>query len=508
MSKSNIELLVDLKKFIHKGEYALASILIDKLEKKQNFSKEDTLFIRYYKAITLLEEGNINYALDIASDNYPEVNLSTNPLLKINYNYLLGRSNFQLGKLEKGKISIQKIEDIISTTSIEDKHVLNKFNILLKSLKVSYSRFNGKYDEAIKYLNELLELSKRENDFIELYRSYTLIGGVNQEKGEYNLALKNYKLALETAKSGNNQKFIAYALNDIGKIYIDFGDIDLASAYLQERIQLDDAIINDRIDSAFTLYSLGEIEFSKGNHKAAFQLFIDGYTSIELIGASRLESNGLGYLILTCLNLDQLDYAEYYLNIEKELVERTSNKNITGSYNYNRALILRYKKRLIYIVKAQDILEQQLLDNSLSTEIQAKSTILLAEIVVEELKINNNEIVFENLKQLILKLNDYGNSSQIYNVIINNLILQSKFAFIDENFSKGLELLDEAALYTKIKGLTSLSRKVEYEKKSLLEIFNKWGDIGSEFSDKYNEVMLNNFQEYLKEAQKIRSQLK
>ncbi|MCE7737580.1 MAG: tetratricopeptide repeat protein [Candidatus Heimdallarchaeota archaeon] len=508
MSKATIEEILHLESLVFKGGYSSASKQIEKLERHPRVSHEELLLIRYYKALILLEEGNINSALDIGRSNYSDVMQVEDVKLKVHYNYLLAHSLFQLGKLDDGRRYVEDLNVIMKNTTFPDQHLSNRLNIKLISLESSFLRFSGKYDEAIKYYIQIIDLCKKENDIIELYKTYNLIGSVYHEKGDYALGMANYELALDTARKDGHDKHIAYVLNDIGKLYIDRGEIDIAETYLQERIQMDEAKINDRIDSAYTLYSLGELEFLRGNYEKAFQFFIDGYTKIELVGTSRLESVGLSHLILTCVNLGLLYQADYYLNIEKELVERTNNINITGSYNYNCALVLRSKTRLTHVVQAQIILEEQLVDPKLSAEIQLKSMILLAEILLEELKITNNDTIFDMIKHMIDKLYRTGVSTEAYNVIINTLILQSKFALIDGDFAKAMENLDKATSYCEIKGLSSLAKKVNRDRKSLEENITKWRDIGKQSPELYDKIMLASIQEYLQDAQKIRSNLR
>lgn len=508
MSNTTIEEITRLETLVLKGEYSSASKLIEILERHPRITHEQLLLIRYYKALVLLEEGDINSALDIGESNHSDVLQFDDTKLKVYYNYILAHSLFQLGKLDKGKRYLDDLNIIMKNNTFPDQHLLNKLNILRISLESSYLRFNGKYDEAIKYYIQVIDLCNKENDMVQLYNTYSLIGSVYHEKGDYALGLANYELSLDSARKGGNQKYIAYALNDIGKLYIDRGEIDVAETYIHERSQMDETKINDRIDSAYTLYSQGELEFSRGNYEKAFQFFIDGYTKIELIGTSRLESLGLSHLILTCVNLRLLYQADYYLNIEKELVERTNNINITGSYNYNRALVLRSKIRLTYVVQAQTILEEQLSDPKLSAEIRLKTMVLLAEILLEEVKITNNDEVFEILKQMIDKLYRIGVSTEAYNIIINTLILQSKFALIDGDFVAAMNNLDKAASYCEIKGLTSLAKKVANDRKSFEENITKWRAIEKQTPDLYDKIMMASIQEYLQDAQKIRFNLR
>jgi tetratricopeptide (TPR) repeat protein len=120
----------------------------------------------------------------------------------------------------------------------------------------------GKYDEVLALLNQFLEINP------EAYQTRISIGDCYKEKGEYEKALEEYNLALETAKNDEKlgKEMTAKALSGIGDCYLRRGDFEKAQNFFKESIEL-------LPDNEILAYNVGEIYFSNQKMDEAIQYY-------------------------------------------------------------------------------------------------------------------------------------------------------------------------------------------------------------------------------------------
>ena len=223
-----------------------------------------------------------------------------------------------------------------STRYFEDsKNYRGKIGVLINLSNVFAK--TKQYPNALKYLNEALNLAEKYNTPNINRNIYNGMGNVFMEMADYNMALDQFNAAYNAAKTQNNLKGQFYTLINISVVKRKIGDYHESLGHLQEALLM--------------LDSLNNIEF-KGN------IFYE-----------------LGDFFSELKNKKE---AEFYLKQAKEIADSTNNlpdiKKIYKSYQVLYENIGNYSKSLAYYK-----LHEQLKDELISRENTLKVTQLNSE---------------------------------------------------------------------------------------------------------------------------------
>ncbi|ASP48441.1 serine/threonine-protein kinase [Cognaticolwellia beringensis] len=130
----------------------------------------------------------------------------------------------------------------------------------------------GEYQKTEQYLQESLEIYQQLNDQEGLSNTYNELGKLAEEQALYQIALENYRHALNIRIDLDNLMLQAESMNNIGYSYFMLLDPENALVYwrqseqLYQQIQFPIGIIHVR-------QNLGQLELAKGNWRNAYHLF-------------------------------------------------------------------------------------------------------------------------------------------------------------------------------------------------------------------------------------------
>lgn len=184
------------------------------------------------------------------------------------YKICLGQSsnNYQQGKIDS-------IVDLINTTS-EDTILAKAYLDLSDLMYLSNSdTVIGLCEKAIAIIKpRIVENTVTKNERFNFLR--TLAGALNNigfiydDKGEIVKALDYYHKSLKIREKIDDKHGIAETFNNIGIIYINQGDLDRALYYYQKSMKVKENL-NDKKSLATTLNNIGAIYRNKENIKLA-----------------------------------------------------------------------------------------------------------------------------------------------------------------------------------------------------------------------------------------------
>jgi len=105
--------------------------------------------------------------------------------------------------------------------------------------------------------------------------------------GDYEEAETHFQAAIEAARTEGNRKKEAEALNDLGVIRKELGNLDGASEVLQEALDIYGDMEDDR-GEGITLGNLGKIEEAAGKYEEAIQSYIEAAAIFEELKDSEM----------------------------------------------------------------------------------------------------------------------------------------------------------------------------------------------------------------------------
>jgi CHAT domain-containing protein/tetratricopeptide (TPR) repeat protein len=136
----------------------------------------------------------------------------------------------------------------------------------------------GKYENAMEYLNQSLEigLNKLGENHIEISDTYNNIGSVFLRKGDYDRAFENYNKALSLRLQilGENHPKVANSYNNIGNIYYMKVNYDKALEYYNKSLNIKFRLLGEyNPEVADTYFNIGLIYDWKGDYDKAFEYY-------------------------------------------------------------------------------------------------------------------------------------------------------------------------------------------------------------------------------------------
>jgi tetratricopeptide (TPR) repeat protein len=293
----------------------------------------------------------------------------------------------------------------------------------------------GNADLALKYTKKAMSLTKkiRFNHYWLGY-CYVSFGVIHNLKCEYDLSFKRHMESLSVFKKINNNWYVANLLNNLGGMYYEKGDYNLALKYLEE----------------------------------GFSLWEPYHFNIEAC---------LDTLIYVCLEIGDTERVQKYFKRLEKLYNTKKNPNLELLYLYNKALILKKSTRIRDRGKAEELFNQVIETENAYFEILINAYIHLCDLLLAEFRLNNNSEVLEELNNQIDNLLKIAEKNRSYSIFCNTFILQAKLALLNFDMKAARRFLTQAQKIAESYGITRLAMKISYEHDDLIKQSKMWENL-------------------------------
>ena len=188
-----------------------------------------------------------------------------------------------------------------------------------------YTWFGFLYDDSDSAyaLAEKSFLMAQEANLISFMGWARLGQGVTFEMRGFNtLAIEYYLKGVEYFEQVDDKAGIAGALNNIGMMYYELGDLDHAEQYYSKSLEYR-LEVGDRKGTAGSYENLGIIEQDRGNYAKAFEYQKKSLEIMASVGHKSGIAASYAYMGKLHMNMGELDSAHYYysrcLEIDKEV---------------------------------------------------------------------------------------------------------------------------------------------------------------------------------------------
>lgn len=145
--------------------------------------------------------------------------------------------------------------------SIEE--IANAINSKALALKLI-----GRYDEALKELNDLVEIRSNQQDTIGLAESYQQIGSIHHYLSKYLDAVKYLSKSLKLYQKKGLESAQARVFNSLAKVYFEINNFDLALDYFDKGTQIAQKLNQVKVLNTITI-NTGFLYFEKKNYEQA-----------------------------------------------------------------------------------------------------------------------------------------------------------------------------------------------------------------------------------------------
>jgi CHAT domain-containing protein/tetratricopeptide (TPR) repeat protein len=184
--------------------------------------------------------------------------------------------------------------------------------IRLSNIGMVYKSW-GKYDKALEYYLQALEIGKRLGDEAGVAIRLSNIGMVYKSWGKYDKALEYYLQALEIGKRLGDEAGVATYLNNIGLVYDSWGKYDKALEYYLQALEIDKRL-GAEAEVAIDLNNIGNVYDSWGKYDKALEYYLQALEIGKRLGAEANVATYLNNIGLVYKSWGKYDKAlEYYL---------------------------------------------------------------------------------------------------------------------------------------------------------------------------------------------------
>ncbi|MBD2504596.1 CHAT domain-containing protein [Anabaena azotica] len=257
---------------------------------------------KYQKGIKFLHKS-LTLALEI--DNYD---------MQAAVYHCLSQSYRSIGEFRKALKYENNFLSIINNYNIEGKagalNNLGEIYILL-----------GEYDNAIKYLEESLDISQKNEYQVCEAAALSNLGDVYQNLGQLQTSINYYQKSLNIERKINNRRGEAASSGALGNLFYHFGKYEEAIIYYQNFLETSQIIsyYNGQINA---LIGLGNSFFAINNYNKAFAYYDQGLKIAQKIGDYQGQADslvGIGNFYMKCeqYNLALKLYSQYFTLTQK-----------------------------------------------------------------------------------------------------------------------------------------------------------------------------------------------
>lgn len=293
--------------------------------------------------------------------------------------------------------------------------------------------------------------------------------------------------------------------NLLGVIISAKGDLDLANEYnekcLKIRLKLNNALLKAQILNNMALTFAFKSQFT-----LAEQYCDQCLTILRTIDNPFTLANALDtYLEILFLSRKEETIKPLISELENIYTSNPGKIDIEVIYLLNKALALKMINRLQSKLKAAEMLHEIIYSNKFDNVylyIEKQRAIKhYCEILLLELQTLGNEEIFQEILDVVQKLENMAIVQNSNHVLIETLILKSKLALIEGKLDDVNDILQRALKLSIEDGITQLTSDVKLEINIFENELAKWKNLMETNASMYEKMEQSKIVEYIKQVQ-------
>ncbi len=383
----------------------------------------------------------------------------------------------EMGWLHEAENTISEADDLIEQMNTIPHSTILEFKVYSARI----DRLRGYGVEARSKLQLLLEkLEKKrhfipKSDFIRISIMIRLeLAVISRKFGRLQESLNLLMQCLNNQNDIADYTKVLYLNNLIGRVYIKIGNTNDGFKWIEKSLK--------ELENSTQLHSLRILECTydsmalgfayQGNLKKAITFSKDLLNLESLLDTNRCTAGYLfNLLIFASKNGDSKTFKEAFTKLE-HIALSTEIEETKQQYLLIKAMSLKKKNRLVYLVKAQELLKSLIERPLTNYEITISALLSLGDILTRELYMTSNPEIIDELKILVSKMQDISRIIDSHEIIGQVMLIQAKIAMIEKNFSQSKDYLNKARQIANDHQNPKLSAAISDGYDSLLNLAN------------------------------------
>ncbi len=383
------------------------------------------------------------------------------------------------GKFEEAFNFVKEIESVIKSISNASKEIITQRKVRLSVTKAFVGLHGGKVDLVEKSLEWILDSQEKfDKSFEIVWANLIMASYLLRVKSKFDLCREHIKKALSLAKEIKfNHYWIALCQLYFGGYYISIGEMDKSLKYNIKGLELFKKI-KSIFNIALLLNNLGGLYGEIGEYELAVEHLEESINLLEQIPQSFFSIEGtIGSLITLAVEHGDNECAHKYFHRLENIYNQKRGDGIEFGYKFAKALILKTSSRIRDKAKAEELFKELIETDTIFFDDIIKAHIHLCDILLTEYRIENSIEVLNELNYYISRLLDFAEKQRSYLVFCETFILQAKLALLNFNVKAARRFLIQAQKIAESYGIKRLAMKISYEHDELLKQSKMWENL-------------------------------
>ncbi len=383
------------------------------------------------------------------------------------------------GKFEEAFKLLEKAKSVMRSISNVSKGIITQRKLRLSVVNAYVGLFGGRVDLVEKSLEWILESEEKFNKSYEIVWANLLMGSyLVRVKSNFVLSRKHFKKALSLAKEIKfNHFWIALCQIFLGAYYSSIGEMDKSVKYNMKSLELFKKMKNNA-HIAFLLNNIGILYGEMGEYELALEHLEESLNLYAQNPHSLFDiETPIESLITLAIGNGDAEHAQKYFHHMEEIHNQKRDDRIEFLYKFNKALILKTSPRIRDKAKAEELFKELIDTDTIYFDLIIKAHIHLCDILLTEYRIENNDEVLNELNYSISRLLDIAESQHSFLVFCEAFILRAKLALLENDSKSARRFLTQAQNIAESYGMKRLAMKISYEHDKLLKQTKMWDSL-------------------------------
>lgn len=339
------------------------------------------------------------------------------------------------------------------------------------------------YYDSIQFVDKkerISSLTTRTKDKNLLFYAYSVLGDINRIEGNDNQAINNYFKALEYSKNSNRILDVALNYDDLARIYLNKGKINLMFESIEKSLAIKEKL-NNQYEIFKTKQILSRYYRNRGNYSEVLRIAFNSLSYFMSIKDSLQIAHTYNRIGVTYYTLENYEKALSYFKLSEVYSSNKVDKKGLSSLLNNIGIVLLDQK------KCQDALENFQKSLEIEKEIGGQKDLLVRyhNIGLAYTCLGNYQPAFQNLMMCIEEFRrsgDYINLASSYEGIAQYYELKGNADSLEFYLMESYKLSDSLNI-KKLKSKVALRLSLLYQERKDIEKSFKYLKIYKEIDD-------------------------
>jgi len=496
MSHQELKQLARAEELFDAGKLDEALEILDDQSQYEELNLQQKSYFQFLKGLILFYLNNGEDLIGLGETIYKEGQKCNDKLQSFDGLFFIITGLTLAGKFEEAFKLFEKVESALKHISNVSKEIITQRKARLSVVKAFVGLHGGKVDLVEKSLVWILDSQEKfDKSFEIVWANLIMASYLGRVKSKFDLCLEHIKKALSLAKEIRfNHYWIATCQIYFGGYYMWVGEMDKSLEYNLRGLELFKKI-KSSLNIAILLNNMGNLYGEMGEFELAVEHLEESINILEQIPQGFFSIQGaIESLITLAVKHGDNERAQKYFQRLENIYKHKKNERIELLYKFDKALILKTSSRIRDKVKAEELFKELIETDNIAFELIIDVHIHLCDILLMEYRIDNDSEILAELNHYIANLLTIAEKQHSYFVFCEAFILQAKLALLNFDIKSARLFLTQAQKIAESYSMKRLAMKISFEHDELLKRLNLWEKLkesGAALSERWKLAGLN-----------------